>query len=162
MRFSGNLKEHQAKADEILEIYNENDSFPYESFNLKNLKTTAMYGVEGVKGGVIVELFDDHAFGIIYFASIEKQFRRLGHLKRLISEIKNDIKIIGVQVNMHDNFDLWRSVGFDKGERMINMCQTLLCLEKEELDTIFAKAGAKQNDGGIPVDQLMKMFADRN
>ena len=161
MRFSGTLEEHQKKADEILEIYNENDDIPCEYFTINHLKNCAIYCVKGIKGGVIVELFDNHAFGIVYFAGIEKSFRRLGFLKRLIAEIKLTIKVIGVQVNFHDNFDVWRGVGFDKGERMINMCQTLLCVDKVELDQIMARAGATSNKGGIPVDLLMKMFEDR-
>jgi len=84
-----------------------------------------------VKGGVIVEIFNDK-FGI--------------DLRACVEELKKHVNLVGVQINMHESKKPWHKLGF-KYETMFNMCQTLLNISDDDFIKLNESAGGKVSNG---------------
>ncbi len=103
-------KQLKKKGKQIVDIYNEFTG-NNEKLTLKSNKTSMIAYIDGVPGGVFLEIFHKSK-GIIYYAAFNESDRGKGYLKKCIKALEQHYTIYGVEVNPFDNWDLWKHLGF--------------------------------------------------
>lgn len=110
--------EYEPKRYEIVELYNNSQDVHFEQPGINKLVIDDLsclhcFYKDGVKGDVLVEqLLGNECCAIITFAAIEGSQRRKGIGSSLVSFAtkemrKNDIELIGVQLNTFDDQSFW-------------------------------------------------------
>lgn len=114
---SPNDLEFDARAKEIVDIYNSESKAPFsEALDVTNPKSIKLIYVVGCAGGVITDAWHhkngDFAFHSVMFAAFPVSERRKGYLRACLE--RADYPIETVQVNGNDPIEIWKKLGFTK------------------------------------------------
>lgn len=114
---SPNDLEFDARAKDILDIYNSESKAPFsEALDVTNPKSIKLIYVVGCAGGVITDAWHhkngDIAFYSVMFAAFPSSERQKGYLRACLDYA--DYPIETVQVNGNDPIEIWKKLGFTK------------------------------------------------
>lgn len=156
------VKQLKKKAAQIMRIYNSSTGWQ-ETLTINTPKTMHIVATNGVKGGLICEVYGNK-MAMIMYAAFDEKHRGLGHCRRAINEAVNHfnqlgIKLVAVQVDLFsDVAKVWEALGFTLSKQLFNFTQVMLCVPQDEFNALSIAAGSTQHDHVTP--ELVNEFQE--